>query len=94
MSFIPLEIEPLVSTIRRNAMPSDVEHRLTTPASAKSSDDDNSASIAGCSDRQHGVGWEKALWRKQPFEDNYVPPTFLAELDALRMYPIYTPYNT
>jgi hypothetical protein len=30
------------------------------------------------------VRWEKALWRKQPFPDNYVPPSFLAELKALR----------
>lgn len=30
------------------------------------------------------VTWEKVLWRKQPFPDNYVPPTFLAELNALR----------
>jgi len=28
--------------------------------------------------------WEKALWRKQPFPDNYVPSSFLAELNALR----------
>jgi hypothetical protein len=32
----------------------------------------------------HEVKWEKALWRKQPFPDNYVPPSFLAELNALR----------
>lgn len=31
-----------------------------------------------------GVKWEKALWRKQPFPDNYVPSSFLAELKALR----------
>jgi phosphatidylinositol glycan class C protein len=31
-----------------------------------------------------GVKWEKALWRKQPFPDNYVPQSFLAELKALR----------
>jgi len=30
------------------------------------------------------VKWEKALWRKQPFPDNYVPSSFLAELKALR----------
>jgi len=30
------------------------------------------------------VKWEKALWRKQPFPDNYVPQSFLAELKALR----------
>ena len=30
------------------------------------------------------VKWEKALWKKQPFPDNYVPPSFLAELKALR----------
>jgi hypothetical protein len=32
------------------------------------------------------VKWEKALWRKQPFPDNYVPQSFLAELKALRTY--------
>lgn len=31
--------------------------------------------------------WERVLWRQQPFPDNYVPPTFLAELDALREIP-------
>jgi len=30
------------------------------------------------------VKWEKALWRKQPFPDSYVPSSFLAELKALR----------
>ncbi len=30
------------------------------------------------------VEWEKVLWRPQPFPDNYVPPSFLAELDELR----------
>lgn len=30
------------------------------------------------------VKWEKVLWRRQPFPDNYVPPSFLAELDELR----------
>ena len=28
--------------------------------------------------------WEKVLWRKQPYADNYVPPSFLAELNDLR----------
>ncbi|ODO06239.1 phosphatidylinositol glycan, class C [Cryptococcus wingfieldii CBS 7118] len=27
--------------------------------------------------------WEKILWRKQPYADNYVPPDFLAELDDI-----------
>lgn len=35
-------------------------------------------------DEEPGVKWEKALWKKQPFPDNYVPPSFLAELKALR----------
>ncbi|KAG8700122.1 hypothetical protein FRC09_006166 [Ceratobasidium sp. 395] len=33
--------------------------------------------------------WEKALWKKQSFEDNYVPPTFLSSLQRntnLRQY--------
>lgn len=29
--------------------------------------------------------WEKVLWRRQPFPDNYVPNTFLSELRDLRM---------
>lgn len=33
------------------------------------------------------VAWEKVLWRRQPFADNYVPPSFLAELDDLREWP-------
>ncbi|WVR04078.1 hypothetical protein IAU60_001077 [Kwoniella sp. DSM 27419] len=47
--------------------------------------------IAPDGDRGHGAvrasrvepPWEKVLWRRQPFADNYVPPGFLAELDAL-----------
>ncbi|BEI80188.1 hypothetical protein CcaverHIS002_0107170 [Cutaneotrichosporon cavernicola] len=31
--------------------------------------------------------WEKVLWRRQPFPDNYVPPSFLAELDELPQRP-------
>ncbi|WVF66703.1 hypothetical protein IAT40_001445 [Kwoniella sp. CBS 6097] len=27
--------------------------------------------------------WEKVLWRRQPFPDNYVPPDFLSELKRL-----------
>ena len=29
------------------------------------------------------VQWEKALWKRQPFEDNHVPAMFLSELDRL-----------
>jgi hypothetical protein len=36
-----------------------------------------------------GVKWEKALWRKQPFPDNYVPPSFLTELKALRKFELH-----
>ncbi|WOO78894.1 Phosphatidylinositol N-acetylglucosaminyltransferase GPI2 subunit [Vanrija pseudolonga] len=38
--------------------------------------------------------WEKVLWRRQPFPDNYVPPSYLAELDSLpprprpRLFPL------
>lgn len=28
--------------------------------------------------------WEKVLWRKQPYADNYVPPSFLSELNEIR----------
>ncbi|WWC59939.1 uncharacterized protein I303_102502 [Kwoniella dejecticola CBS 10117] len=34
------------------------------------------------------VKWEKVLWRRQPFPDNYVPPNFLAELDDLPPRPV------
>ncbi|WWC68949.1 uncharacterized protein I206_102885 [Kwoniella pini CBS 10737] len=34
------------------------------------------------------VKWEKVLWRRQPFPDNYVPPNFLAELDNLPPRPL------
>jgi hypothetical protein len=37
-------------------------------------------------ERTSQVIWEKILWRKQPFPDNYVSPTFLSELDALRTF--------
>lgn len=33
---------------------------------------------------KYSARWEKVLWRKQPFPDNYVPPSFLVELDDLR----------
>lgn len=29
------------------------------------------------------VEWEKVLWRRQPFPDHHVPPSFLAELNEL-----------
>lgn len=28
--------------------------------------------------------WEKILWRRPPFPDNYVPDSFLKELQDLR----------
>ncbi|WVQ83541.1 hypothetical protein IAT38_005682 [Cryptococcus sp. DSM 104549] len=31
--------------------------------------------------------WEKVLWRRQPFPDNYVPDNFLSELDDLPARP-------
>ncbi|WWC87546.1 uncharacterized protein L201_002436 [Kwoniella dendrophila CBS 6074] len=34
------------------------------------------------------VKWEKVLWRRQPFPDNYVPSNFLSELDELPPRPI------
>ncbi|WWC98876.1 hypothetical protein V866_005770 [Kwoniella sp. B9012] len=34
------------------------------------------------------VKWEKVLWRRQPFPDDYVPPDFLSELDDLPPRPI------
>ena len=37
-------------------------------------------------DPAHPQAWEKVLWRKQPFSDNYVPLSFLSELDTLREY--------
>lgn len=30
------------------------------------------------------VKWEKVLWKRQSFPDNYVPDSFLSELDRLR----------
>jgi hypothetical protein len=30
--------------------------------------------------------WEKVLWRRQPYPDNHVPPTFLEELKKLRRF--------
>ncbi|EJT47038.1 hypothetical protein A1Q1_04281 [Trichosporon asahii var. asahii CBS 2479] len=32
--------------------------------------------------------WERVLWRRQPFPDNYVPPSFLAELTARPALPV------
>ncbi|OCF42544.1 hypothetical protein I317_03660 [Kwoniella heveanensis CBS 569] len=32
---------------------------------------------------EHGQIWEKVLWRRQPFPDNYVPSDFLSELKRL-----------
>lgn len=40
--------------------------------------------------------WEKVLWRKQPYPDNYVPPSFLAELNDIReclAYPAASPHQ-
>lgn len=39
---------------------------------------------AGLSSTDAEPKWEKVLWRKQAFPDNYVPPTFLQELKDLR----------
>lgn len=47
------------------------------------------ASTASSSDPQvqeDPPQWERVLWRRQPFPDNYVPPSFLAELTARREY--------
>lgn len=38
--------------------------------------------------------WEKVLWRRQPFPDNYVPSSYLAELDSLREYHCPPPLTT
>ena len=35
-------------------------------------------------DEREEVVWEKVLWRKQPFPDNHVPPSFLSELNDIR----------
>lgn len=68
-------------------MPSTGRHRhLSAPAS-----DDSKTETTRLKARAHEqleVTWEKALWRKQPFADNYVPATFLSELDALRTFPL------
>ncbi|KAF9013492.1 phosphatidylinositol N-acetylglucosaminyltransferase [Cyathus striatus] len=34
--------------------------------------------------------WVKALWKRQPYPDNYVPPVFLA---SLRRNPNFSPYS-
>ncbi|WVO17931.1 hypothetical protein L204_105629 [Cryptococcus depauperatus] len=31
--------------------------------------------------------WEKVLWRRQPYPDNYVPPEFLSELQDISLRP-------
>jgi len=65
---------------RRNAMPTatrsgrSIQPSIAIPTAQASQETEN------------GVQWEKVLWRKQPFPDNYVPPSFLAELNALRAY--------
>jgi hypothetical protein len=71
----PVNISRLAS--RRHEMPAQ-----TRAAQTRQSDSTNE----GGNEVPGGVRWEKALWRKQPFPDNYVPPSFLAELKALRKF--------
>ena len=40
--------------------------------------------ITGASPGPAKPPWQKVLWRKQPYEDDYVPKSFLAELDDIR----------
>lgn len=41
---------------------------------------------AAAADSEPKPKWEKVLWRRQPYPDNYVPPSYLAELDDLREF--------
>jgi phosphatidylinositol glycan class C protein len=68
-------------------MPSTGQHRHLKASNSEESKTETKRLKAEAHDHRE-VTWEKALWRKQPFADNYVPPTFLAELDALRTFPL------
>lgn len=54
------------------------DEKITQPSSASS----GPASQQAVPDES--PQWERVLWRRQPFPDNYVPPSFLAELTARR----------
>lgn len=34
------------------------------------------------------AGWERVLWKKQAYPDNYIPPSFLSSLRRNSMYPL------